>query len=105
MTTPWEVLGIREEAPTAEVRAAYRRLSRCFHPDRFVGAPADVRAEAHAAMADVNAAHDVLLAASRGWAPKTTPPSTGLVRYRPRNRWDAELAPEPARGRFTDAAA
>ena len=105
MTTPWEVLGVREGATTAELRAAYRRLSLLFHPDRFVGAPSSVRAEAHATMAEVNAAYDVLLAASRGWSPKGTPPSTGLVRYRPRNRWDAELAPEPERGLFTDAAA
>ena len=105
MTTPWEVLGVRVGASTAELRAAYRQRSLRFHPDRFAGAPAHVRAEAHAAMADVNAAYDVLLAASRGWAPKATPPSTGLVRYRPRNRWEAELAPEPARGCFTDAAA
>lgn len=105
MATPWEVLGIREGATPAEIRAAYRRRCLLLHPDRFVGAPAPVRAEAHAAMAEVNAAYDVLLAASRGWAPKDAPPSTSLARVRPRNRWDRALAGEPTRGALTDTAA
>jgi hypothetical protein len=103
MASPWEVLGVEEGASVADVRAAHRRLCLRFHPDRFAGAPASVQALATAAMAEVNAAFDVLLAATRGWAPP--PPSTELVRYRRPNRWDDALAPAPARGGITDLAA
>jgi len=34
MRDPYEVLGVRREAPDAEVKAAYRRLAKELHPDR-----------------------------------------------------------------------
>jgi len=102
--SPWEVLGLEEGADVAAVRAAYRRACLLYHPDRFVGAPATLRAAATAAMADANAAYDVLMAAARNWAP-TPKATTELERYRPRNRWDRALAPEAARGHHTDVAA
>ena len=101
--SPWQVLGVPEGASLADVKAAHRRLSLLFHPDRFVDAPAVVRSEATAAMQDVNAAYAVLAAADRGWQPP--PPSTAIVRRRPRNRWDDALTATPERGRITDLAA
>jgi hypothetical protein len=103
MASPWEVLGVEEGASVADVRAAHRRLSLLLHPDRYADASPSVQAAATAAMAEVNAACDVLLAAARAWAPP--PPPTAVVRYRRRNRWDHALADEPARGRTTDLAA
>jgi len=102
--SPWEVLGLEEGASVADVRAAYRRACLLYHPDRFAGGPATLRAAATAAMVDANAAYDVLLAAARSWAPAPKA-STELERYRPRNRWDHALAPEAARGHHTDVAA
>jgi hypothetical protein len=101
--SPWEVLGLEEGADVDAVKAAYRRCCLQYHPDRFAHAPAALRIAATAAMQEANAAYDVLLAAARGWQP--APPSTALERYRPRNRWDAALTPEAARGRYTDVAA
>src|SRR5437879_3773078 len=103
--SPWEVLGLDEEADVAAIRAAYRRACLLYHPDRFAGAPASLRAAATAAMADANAAYDVLLAAARHWAPAPKPAGTDVERYRPRNRWDRALAPESPRGHHADVAA
>ncbi len=103
MLSPWEVLGIAEGASLDEIKAAYRDVCRRQHPDRLVDAPASVREAASAAMAMANAAYQVLRAAARNWAPP--PPSTAVVRQRPRTPWDAALAPEPIRGRTADLAA
>jgi hypothetical protein len=34
---PWTVLGLAPGSPRAEVKRAYRRLSRAFHPDALIG--------------------------------------------------------------------
>jgi preprotein translocase subunit Sec63 len=102
--SPWEVLGLEEGASVDAVRAAHREAVLLYHPDRFANAPASLRRAATQAMQEANAAHDVLLAAARNWAPSKEP-STAVDRYRPRNRWDRELAGEPAVGRHADLAA
>jgi DnaJ-class molecular chaperone len=38
---PWTVLGLAPGAPRSEVKRAYRRLSRIFHPDAAQGAAPD----------------------------------------------------------------
>jgi DnaJ domain len=57
---PYSVLRVHGDATLAEVRAAYRRRAQLVHPDRHADAPLDVRAEAQAAMGELNAAFDVL---------------------------------------------
>jgi hypothetical protein len=42
---PWQVLGIRRDAPLADVDAAYRRLAALFHPDRLRGLRDEARVE------------------------------------------------------------
>ena len=42
---PWKVLGIRRDAPLADVDAAYRRLVALFHPDHLAGLREEARAE------------------------------------------------------------
>jgi hypothetical protein len=53
---PYSVLGIEIDAPYEDAKGAYRRLAEIFHPDRFVDARDDVRAEAERQMQDLNAA-------------------------------------------------
>lgn len=31
--TPWQTLGVSEDAPAEEIKAAYRALARAYHPD------------------------------------------------------------------------
>lgn len=51
----YEVLGVKRDASEKEIRSAYRRLARKYHPDVN---PSDTSAEAM--FKEINAAHDVL---------------------------------------------
>jgi DnaJ-class molecular chaperone len=53
---PFSVLGIEIDATYEDAKGAYRRLAEIFHPDRFLDARDDVRAEAERQMQDLNAA-------------------------------------------------
>jgi DnaJ-class molecular chaperone len=53
--TPYEVLGVKPDAKAEEIRAAYRKLAKEFHPDLNPGKPA-----AEARFKAVNAAYDIL---------------------------------------------
>ena len=57
---PYSVLGIRHDAGDAEVKAAWRKLTREHHPDRLVaeGLPAEFVKTATDKMAAINAAYD-----------------------------------------------
>jgi hypothetical protein len=61
---PYSVLGVRPDAGTHEVAAAYREQAKRWHPDRGGGEEAARR------MADINAAYDLL----RAQAAHTRPP-------------------------------
>lgn len=52
---PYEVLGVNRNASAAEIKSAYRKLARQYHPDRN---PGDKQAEAR--FKEVQAAHDIL---------------------------------------------
>jgi hypothetical protein len=54
------LLGVKESASAAEIRKAYLTRSRLLHPDRFSGSPAKDIQAATAAMAQINAAHEIL---------------------------------------------
>lgn len=54
---PWTVLGLRPGSPRSEVKAAYRRLSRIFHPDRAPGDDGERFRELSAAYAELSAAY------------------------------------------------
>ena len=61
MPTAHEVLGIDEDADEREVHGAYRRLAQIYHPDRYMGATPEVRAEAEHKMQDLNTAYATML--------------------------------------------
>jgi hypothetical protein len=68
---PHEVLGVPPTATADEVRAAYRRLVRQYHPDLHVGDP-DRERRAEEQMKVINAAYRALGDRARG-LPPTTP--------------------------------
>ena len=53
--TPYEVLGVKRDASADEIRKAYRKLAKEFHPDLNPGKP-----EAEARFKAVTAAYDIL---------------------------------------------
>ena len=53
--TPYEVLGVKRDASAADIRTAYRKLAKEFHPDLNPGKPA-----AEARFKAVTAAYDIL---------------------------------------------
>src|SRR5271170_2578603 len=53
--TPYQVLGVKPEASTVEIRKAYRKLAKQLHPDLNPGKP-----EAEARFKSVTAAYDLL---------------------------------------------
>lgn len=57
---PYEVLGVRADAPPEEIRRAYLHLARRYHPDYFTDAAPIERAEAETRMRAVNDAWAVL---------------------------------------------
>lgn len=67
--TPAEALGVAPTASKDEVKAAYQRLVRRFHPDTVAGAE-DVKARLKAAFLQVNAAYEML---TKTPAPASTP--------------------------------
>lgn len=56
----YQVMGLDDHAPAAEVRSAYLRLARSLHPDRHAESPAAERSIAERRMREVNAAWAVL---------------------------------------------
>jgi DnaJ domain len=67
--SPYEVLGVAEDAPTEEIRRAYVRLARRYHPDYYVGRPPDEIATAGRRMQEINNAWATLRDARPGPSP------------------------------------
>lgn len=55
LRNPYEVLGVKKDASEKDIRAAYRRLAKRYHPDLN---PGDKEAEAR--FKEISAAHDLL---------------------------------------------
>ena len=60
MTDPYDSLGLGPEAGLDEIRLAYRKLARQFHPDGFADAPPKEQRAAHERMQEINQAFAVL---------------------------------------------
>jgi hypothetical protein len=93
----YETLGVTEGAPPDDVRRAYLDLARRLHPDRWVDASAEERAEADRRMREVNEAWRVLGNAGRRLAY-----DAGRRRSTPRPATTA--APFPSGDLFVDEA-
>lgn len=70
----FETLGIPPTGDGRAIRAAFLRLARIYHPDRFTGMPEDVRVEAERRMKEATAAYESL----RGPKRATQPEHSGL---------------------------
>ena len=75
--TPWQILGLSEEAEKKEIRKAYRRLAKRYHPDRNPGSP-----EAEERFKEVQRAYETLMEqTSMGRRPKAPDfPKEGIAR-------------------------
>jgi curved DNA-binding protein CbpA len=67
----FRILGIAPTEDGRAIRAAFLRLARIYHPDRFVDMPDDVRGEAERRMKEATIAYESLRAAKS--APKAEP--------------------------------
>lgn len=56
---PYTVLGVSPGADEEEIKAAYRKLARRYHPDHYAGDPVAAR-QAEEKMKEINEAYDIL---------------------------------------------
>jgi hypothetical protein len=72
---PFTVLGVQSTAGKDEVRQAYIRLAKIYHPDRYAMAelPHEVREYLSAMARRVNAAYDAIEASRQGQAARQEP--------------------------------
>ena len=59
MTDPYIVLGVSRDATEEEIKAAYRRLARRYHPDHYANDPEGARV-AEEKMKEINEAYDAV---------------------------------------------
>src|ERR671920_1290023 len=55
MRDPYDILGVARSAPEAEIKKAYRKLAKAYHPDRNRNDP-----KAKDKFAEVNSAYEIL---------------------------------------------
>ena len=64
MKSPYEVLGVSQNATDDEVKAAYRALAKKYHPDNYANNPLQDIAEEK--MQEINEAYDAIMNERRG---------------------------------------
>ena len=63
--TPYEVLGVDDNASDEDIKKAFRKLALRLHPDKLSGASEEQRAAAERKFKEVNGAYSVLSDAKR----------------------------------------
>ena len=81
MTDPYSLLGVDRNAPDDEVKKAYRRLSRKYHPDANINNPH--KEEAEAKFKEVQQAYQQIMdEREHGYASDGSGTGTGSGSYR-----------------------
>ncbi len=70
--SPYQILGLKDFAPTGEVKVAYRRLTRKYHPDISKALDAEDR------MKEINNAFQMIM---KGWQPPILSPRVVYTKY------------------------
>lgn len=60
MNDPYKVLGVSETATDEEIKQAYRKLAKKYHPDQYAGNP--LQEVADEKMKEINEAYDTIIA-------------------------------------------
>lgn len=79
---PYEVLGIKPNATQDEIKSAYRKLIKQYHPDKFIDNPLKNLAEEK--MIEINNAYDILTknsGANNNYSSNTSNASTGSLDF------------------------
>lgn len=64
MRDPYEVLGVSKDATQDEIKSAYRKLAKQYHPDRYIGNPlSDLASEK---FKEINEAYEALTGGNSG---------------------------------------
>ncbi|MDF5734863.1 MAG: DnaJ domain-containing protein [Nostoc sp.] len=107
----YEVLGLEPRASPAQVKRAYRKLVKIWHPDRFLDQ--EQKQEAEEKIKSINAAYNKLKSESLSEPPTSENPSSSSPTNTTKisvNRWDAETfytwgVENATEGRYEDAIA
>ncbi len=86
MTDPYKVLGVSPSATDDEVKDAYRKLAKKYHPDQYADSP--LKDLADEKMKEINEAYDAITAQRKGGRRRT-----GLTQRRLQQRGGQMAAP------------
>lgn len=64
MRDPYEVLGVSRGASSEEIKNAYRKLAKQYHPDQYAGSP--LAESANKKMQEINEAYDAIISGNAG---------------------------------------
>lgn len=105
MNDPYSVLGVSPTATDEEVKAAYRALTKKYHPDKFTDSVSEELATEK--MSEINAAYDKIMDMRRGGGTAQSASSTnayhGNSRYSYSNTAYADVRSQIQSGNYTVA--